>query len=161
MTNKNERPWISVIFGESPMQPEYVAVGNQDLYVQLKSTDVQTLLVLAHHAEHLADPARPAAEEEFQSLCTERLVTADQRGQLVAVITLSQLADETGLVRSTVRLSLRRLEARGLIQTFSLVRHWNLDTGRLARDTLVTFSPRYVVELTADEWEVVGARSPR
>ncbi len=51
MTNKSRRPWISVVFGESPMlQPEYVAVGNRDLYVQLKGTDVQVLLVLAHHA---------------------------------------------------------------------------------------------------------------
>lgn len=88
-------------------------------------------------------------------------MTDEQRGQLVTVITLSQLANETGLVRSTVRLSLRRLEARGLIQIFSLLHHWNLDTGRLARDTLVIFAPRYVAELTADEWEVVGARSSR
>jgi DNA-binding Lrp family transcriptional regulator len=76
------------------------------------------------------------------------------------VPTLSQLANETGLVRTTVRLSLRRLEERGLIQVFSLVNHWNLDTGRLARDVLVVFAPRYVAELTADEWEVVGAESP-
>jgi len=108
----------------------------------------------------LADPARPGAEEEFQSLCTERAVTDEQRGQLVTLLTLSQLANETGLVRTTVRLSLRRLEARGLIQIFSLLRHWNLDTSRLARDMLVVFAPRYVAELTADEWEVVGAESP-
>ena len=44
---------------------------------QLKGTDVQVLLLPAHHAERLADPARPGVEEEFQSLCTERLVTND------------------------------------------------------------------------------------
>jgi len=51
MTNKGRRPWISVVFGESPMlQPEYVAVGSRDMCVQLKGTDVQVLLLLAHHA---------------------------------------------------------------------------------------------------------------
>jgi hypothetical protein len=50
MTNTNERPWTSVIFGESPMQPEYLAVGNRDMCVQPKGTDVQVLLLLAHHA---------------------------------------------------------------------------------------------------------------
>ena len=50
MTNKGKRPWISVVFGGSPMQPEYLAVGNRDLCVQPKSTDVQVVLLLAHHA---------------------------------------------------------------------------------------------------------------